>query len=200
MADDTPAFGIRFRRSTNSLPRVGRGEDGKPTTTPPPDRAARASDPPAFPPPPQNPTIIQERQPPAKKVVYGVLDLTDREMIVDPPRVPGTAYQLALDFANTVHTIIELAEMERYMVKDALDRKAMAIAMGMAQAANDPIMSGRRAQYKKMQVMIVECATMLDMLERRGSVEPELLEPARALATQLIDKLTELSTPPPSIY
>jgi hypothetical protein len=174
-----------------------RGDTALVPIAPPAERSGRSSVPPA----PQPPNIIRNRPAPDPRALpenaYGIID---RSLETDPPRPPGTAYQLALDFTAAIHTIIELADTERYFVKDALDKKAVQIATGMAQAANDPTMSGRRAQYKSMQFAVVECGALLDIVARRGTVEAELLEPARKLASELIEKLEVLSTPAQRVW
>jgi hypothetical protein len=213
MGDNTPAFGVKFKPKAKTLPRI---TDGVPTALPversvrssvPPETAAKAPPLKAVWIPAANeasttvvgrpPSAVPARPAPAVRAMpenaYGVID---QKLLDDPPRPPGTAYQMALDFTVAVHHIVELADTERYHLKDVLDKKAVQIATGMAQAANDPMMSGRRASYKAMQIAVVECGALLDVVARRGTVEPDLIEPARKLASDLIEKLEVLSTPP----
>jgi hypothetical protein len=70
------------------------------------------------------------------------------------------------------------------------------IAQGLAVAA----MPVRRALYLRAREALTDCAAILDMLGARRSVEPALLEPARALALALLDKLLELTVPPPRVW
>lgn len=114
-------------------------------------------------------------------------------------RVP--VYQLALVFTARVYTVIErAADAERYFLRDQLDRKSAIIPQLIAQGLAVADMAARRALYARAREALTDCAAILDMLGARRSVEPALLEPARALSLALLDKLLELTEPPPRIW
>jgi hypothetical protein len=114
-------------------------------------------------------------------------------------RVP--VYQLALVFTARVHVVIErAAEAERYFLRDQLDRKSAIVPQLIAQGLASADMAARRALYVRARESLTDCAAILDMLGARRSVEPALLEPARALALAILDKLLELTAPPPRVW
>src|SRR5262245_24003043 len=100
-------------------------------------------------------------------------------------RVP--VYQQALAFAARVHEVIELtAESERYFLRDQLDRKSAIIPQLVAQGLAVADMAARRALYVRAREALTDCAAILDMLSERGSVGRAAIEPARALALELL--------------
>jgi len=112
-------------------------------------------------------------------------------------RVP--VYQQALAFSARIHEVIELAaDSERYFLRDQLDRKSAIIPQLVAQGLAVPDMAERRALYIRARQALTDCAAILDMLIERRTVEPA--ETPRALALELIDKLLELTAPPPRIW
>ena len=114
-------------------------------------------------------------------------------------RVP--VYQQALAFTAHVHEVIELAaESERYFLRDQLDRKSAIIPQLVAQGLATAEMAARRALYVRARQALTDCAAILDMLIERRTVKPSAVEPARALALELLDKLLELTAPPPRIW
>jgi hypothetical protein len=113
-------------------------------------------------------------------------------------RVP--VYQQALAFTRHVFAVIELAaEAERYFLRDQLDRKSALIPQLVAQGLAIADMQERRALYVRARQALTDCAAILDMLIERRSVKLDVLEPARALALELLDKLLELTVPPPRV-
>ena len=102
-------------------------------------------------------------------------------------------YQLALDLSKQLFTIIELTEgVERFHLRDALDKKSTAISMLVARALSTVEMTERRRLYRKAHESATECLAILDVLAQRGTVEPEPLEQARATANDLCSKLARL--------
>ena len=85
---------------------------------------------------------------------------TDEELEVaapEPAPQPGAPerhdridlYQQALGFASRVFTVIELAEAERYYLRDQLDRKSAIIPQLVAQGLATADMAARRALYQR---------------------------------------------------
>lgn len=109
-------------------------------------------------------------------------------------------YQQALELASRVFTVIELAETERYYLRDQLDRKSAIIPQLVAQGLAIADMQARRALYQRAREALTDCAAILDILAERGTVEPEALQPARALALALLEKLLALTVPPPRVW
>jgi four helix bundle protein len=136
---------------------------------------------------------------------------TDEELPVAAPKPepePGVPerhdridlYQQALGFATRVFTVIELAETERYYLRDQLDRKSAIIPQLVAQGLATADMQARRALYQRAREAMTDCAAILDILSERGTVDPEALEPARALALALLEKLLALTVAPPRVW
>jgi four helix bundle protein len=109
-------------------------------------------------------------------------------------------YQQALDFAARAYAVLERAEGERFYLRDQLDRKSAVIPQLIAQGLATADMALRRALYQRARQALTDCAAILDILMERRLVELEVLEPARALALALLDKLLELTVPPPKVW
>jgi len=58
----------------------------------------------------------------------------------------------------------------------------------------------RRTLFVRARQSLTDCATILDMLAERRSVKLEAIEPARALAVELLDRLLALTQPPPKVW
>ena len=136
---------------------------------------------------------------------------TDEELPVaepEPAPEPGVPerhdridlYQQTLELAHLVFTVIELAETERYYLRDQLDRKSAIIPQLVAQGLATADMPARRALYQRAREALTDCAAILDILAERGTVEPEALEPTRALALVVLEKLLALTVPPPRVW
>jgi len=120
-------------------------------------------------------------------------------------RSPGVdrmpVYQKALDFAARVFTVIELsADVERYFLRDQLDRKSTTVPQLVAQGLATDNMPERRMLLGRARRMVTDCATILDMLAERGTVEPAALEAARESTGGLSSVLHDLVTPPPKVW
>jgi len=112
----------------------------------------------------------------------------------------AAVYQEALDFAARVFVVLERAEAERYYLRDQLDRKSAVIPQLVAQGLATANMTLRRALYLRAREALTDCAAILDILTERRIVPPGILEPARALALALLDKLLALTAPPPRVW
>ena len=117
----------------------------------------------------------------------------------NPERVP--VYQKALDFAARIFTVIELAaHVERFFLRDQLDRKSTTVPQLVAQGLATDNMPERRTLLGRARRMVTDCAAILDMLAERGTVETEALEAARASTAGLSSVLQDLITPPPKVW
>jgi hypothetical protein len=136
---------------------------------------------------------------------------TDEELgtpAPEPAPEPGTParhdrielYQQALELAARVFTVLELACAERYYLRDQLDRKSAIIPQLVAQGLATADMQARRALYQRAREALTDCAAILDILSERGTVAPEALAPARALALALLEKLLALTVAPPRVW
>jgi four helix bundle protein len=109
------------------------------------------------------------------------------------PETVQPVYQLALELSKQLFTIIELMEgVERFHLRDALDKKSTAISMIVARALGTQDMTHRRKLYRTAHESATECVAILDVLAQRGTVEPEPLEQARVTAGDLCSKLARL--------
>ena len=135
--------------------------------------------------------------------------VTDRRMGDDLRiniRVPSATtrvpvYQKALEFAARVFTVIELAaSVERYFLRDQLDRKSTAVPQLVAQGLATDNMPQRRQLLERARRMVTDCGAILDTLGERGTVEPEALDAARVATGGLAEVLHELVTPPPKVW
>lgn len=125
------------------------------------------------------------------------------EMATEPPPIvtfrqaPGRpefpVYELALALSKQLFTIVELTEsVERFYLRDTLDKKSTAVPVAVARAMAEKDMSQRRAIYRDAHRGVTDCLAILDVLTQRGTVEPEVLDGARATATELIARLDRL--------
>jgi four helix bundle protein len=109
-------------------------------------------------------------------------------------------YQLALDFTARVFTVIELAEgVERYYLRDKLDRRSTSVPVLVAQGLGTAVMGDRRTIFRDARVAARDCLAVLDILAHRGTVEPEPLEAARSVARLLVERLDRLTVEPQAV-
>jgi four helix bundle protein len=108
-------------------------------------------------------------------------------------------YQRALEFSAKIFTVVELAEVERYFLRDRLDRRSTAIPLLVTQALATEVMADRRRLFLQAQCATRDVATLLDVLGERGTVEPEALDAARQQARLLAAELAALTIPPPMV-
>ena len=109
-------------------------------------------------------------------------------------------YKLALELSARVFTVVELAEVERYYIRDQLERKSTIVPQLVAQALARADMAARRALYVRARQMTTDCLAILDVLNERGTVEPEAVAAARAVAVAIAGQLDELTVPPPLVW
>ncbi len=105
---------------------------------------------------------------------------------------------MAIELSARVHTVIELAESERYFLRDQLDRRSAAIPVLVSRGLNTSVMVDRRAIFRRARSATRDCLAVLDVLSHRGTVEPEPVEAARSLARALIERLDSLTIEPPN--
>jgi len=113
-------------------------------------------------------------------------------------RVP--IYGRAVELAARAHSVIELAESERFFLRDQLDRKSSLIPQLIAQGLAIADMAARRELYRQARRALTDCATIFDMMIARGSVGRDALDGARALALALLDELVPLTLEPPKVW
>jgi hypothetical protein len=107
-------------------------------------------------------------------------------------------YELSLRLASDIYTVVELiAGVERFFLRDQLDRKSTVVPQLVKQALACESMVERRAVYVKARRVALDCLAVLDVLGTRGTIEAEALAIARKTAQALIDMLAPLTVPPP---
>ena len=104
------------------------------------------------------------------------------------PRV----YQLALQLSSRVFTIVELAAMERYFVRDRLEKLSMQLPKVLLTAVQIGTRRERTLEYVRAYTLTNEVLSIIDILGERGTVEPEPIRDAQASAIALRDLLHEL--------
>ena len=109
-----------------------------------------------------------------------------------PSHLQSELYRLALELTAKVFTVVELAEVERYYLRDALDKKVTVIPVLISRAEATVEVPERRELFRRARKVTADCAAILDILTMRGTVEPEVLGPARTVAAALIYKLDPL--------
>lgn len=110
----------------------------------------------------------------------------------EPPFVQPV-YRLALDLSKQLFTIVELTEsVERFHLRDTLDKRSTAIPMMIARALGEKDMAERRKHFRTAHEAVTECVAILDVLAQRGTVEPAALEQARATGGDLSSRLDRL--------
>jgi len=115
------------------------------------------------------------------------------------PQARTEAYQLALDLAARLYNVVELAEAERYFLRDQLDKTSTAIPVMIAQGLATAEMHERRKLYRRARKAAVDCVAILDVLGERNTVEPQTIEAARVVAVMLAAKLEPLTLAPPKV-
>lgn len=115
-----------------------------------------------------------------------------------PPSDRPEIYQLALRLSSEVYAVVELvAGVERFFLRDQLDRKSTVIPQLVKQGLGCESMVERRALYAKAKRVALDCLAVLDVLGQRGTIEPQALTAARNTAQALVDALGPLTVPPP---
>ncbi len=115
---------------------------------------------------------------------------------LDPVEPDPPIYTMALELSSQVFLLLELAQMERYYLKDQLDKRTTEIAMVVKRAIGESLMADRRRLFHRARLAVTGVVSILDILDTRQSVEPQALDPARALAARMLDKLEELTRAP----
>ncbi|HEU0028993.1 MAG TPA: four helix bundle protein [Kofleriaceae bacterium] len=113
---------------------------------------------------------------------------------------PADAYELALAMTAAIYTVVELAEPERYFLRDQLDRRSAAVPILIAQGHATEVMHDRRTAFRRARQAARDCLAVLDIFGQRGTVEPAALGAARAATRAVIDKLGPLTVAPPRVY
>ena len=103
------------------------------------------------------------------------------------------AYQLALSLSSRVFTIVELAAMERYFVRDRLEKLSMSLPHEVLFAQQYATQRERIRTYQRALHTAREILSVIDILGERGTIEPEAVVDGRAIATELVAVLTQLS-------
>lgn len=109
-------------------------------------------------------------------------------------------YQQALELSARVFTVVELAEVERYYIRDQLERKSTGVPQLVAQGLATADMRARRALWVRARKLTTDCLTILDVLHSRGTVEPEAITAAREVGAALAERLDELTVAPPAVW
>jgi hypothetical protein len=115
-----------------------------------------------------------------------------------PPSDRVEIYELALKLSSEVYTVVELvAGVERFFLRDQLDRKSTVIPQLVKQGMGCESMVERRAVYTKAKRVTLDCLAVLDVLGERGTIEVQALKAAHSTAQALVDALAPLIVPPP---
>jgi len=115
------------------------------------------------------------------------------------PQARTEAYQLALELAALLYKVVELAEAERYFLRDQLDKTSTVIPVMIAQGLATAEMHERRKLYRRARKAAVDCVAILDVLGERNTVEPQAIEAARVVAVMLAENLETLTIAPPKV-
>ena len=115
-----------------------------------------------------------------------------------PPPMPApvterpVVYALALALSAQVYTIVELAAMERYYLRDRLEKLGNSLPLMILEANARTTQRERIALFERVRAAARSCLGIIDILGERGTVEPEAVDAARGSAFALLDVLTEL--------
>ncbi|HMG24950.1 MAG TPA: four helix bundle protein [Kofleriaceae bacterium] len=113
-------------------------------------------------------------------------------------RVP--VYGRAVELAARAHAVIELAETERFFLRDQLDRKSSLVPQLIAQGLAIADMPARRELFRQARRALTDCAAIFDMLLQRGSAPDEAVAGARVLALALLEELFALTVEPGKVW
>ena len=109
-------------------------------------------------------------------------------------------YRRALELSAALYTIVELAQDERYFMRDMLDKKSTAVPLAIAQAFRLEEMAARRELFRRAYNSAKDCKAILDVLGQRGTIEAEALARACHVALALIDELAPYTVEPSKTY
>lgn len=116
----------------------------------------------------------------------------------DDARVP--VYRLALDLSAKLFAIVNLsAGVERFYLRDQLDKKSTAVPVLVARALAIAEMPERRKLLRLARKAVTDGFVILDVLGERGTVDDAALAAARATARALIAELDALTVEPPMV-
>jgi hypothetical protein len=113
-------------------------------------------------------------------------------------RVP--VYRRAVEFAALAHTVSELAQTERFFLRDQLERKASQVPQLIAHGMMTAEMPARRDLLRQARIALTDSATIFDMLLERASGPRETVEHARERALALLEELHALTVEPAKVW
>jgi hypothetical protein len=117
--------------------------------------------------------------------------VTFREPV--PRDVDAELYQLALELVGQVHRVLEAAAI-RFHLKDRLDKNVATVALELSRAA-DQLRSQRWRTYRRALRLVIDTATILDILAHQAAAPSEQIDRARACASRLRIELRLLESP-----
>ena len=82
----------------------------------------------------------------------------------------------------------------RAHLKDQLERAGTSIVLNIAEGAGEFSLPDKQRFYRMARRSATETAAILDILERRKSVSPELIQPARELIVRVVSMLARLAS------
>jgi four helix bundle protein len=103
-------------------------------------------------------------------------------------------YQRSLELLDLVDDIHDLLPPGRAHLKDQLDRAATSIVLNIAEGAGEYSVPDKQRFYRMARRSATETAAVLDILERRGSAAPELIQAARGLVVRVVSMLVRLAS------
>jgi len=101
-------------------------------------------------------------------------------------------YEVALELARLVAEVID-ATSARFLIRDRLDRAAMAVALQIGRASREVAFERRKA-YREVLATVTDIGTLLDVLDKQqGTNRPGTLSAARYVAGRLAAELEPLA-------
>jgi four helix bundle protein len=114
----------------------------------------------------------------------------DHTMTLDHHKLD--VYQRALDLLDHVDQLHDVMPPGRAHLKDQLDRAATSIVLNIAEGAGE--FSKDERFYRMARRSATETGAILDILDRRKSVQAAMRQPARELLVRVVSMLARLAS------
>lgn len=103
-------------------------------------------------------------------------------------------YHRSLELLDRLDQIQDLMPPGRAHLKDQLDRAGTSVVLNIAEGAGEFSLPDKQRFYRMARRSATETAAILDILERRKSVSPDLIQPARELIVRVVSMLARLAS------
>ena len=103
-------------------------------------------------------------------------------------------YQRGIELLDQLDEIYNHMPPGRAHLKDQLDRAGTSIVLNIAEGAGEFSKDEKQRFYRIARRSATETAAILDILERRKAMSPDLIESARDLVVRVVSMLVRLAS------